>query len=76
MKTPMRSLTLILTSLIACSMTGLTGCAQRIKVLAADKVVVPMHTGQPYTPASDGYFVPKARMLDILDRLSAKDVLE
>jgi hypothetical protein len=44
-------------------------------VLPADRVVVPMPAGKPYTPASDGYFVPKARMQDILDRLSEKDVM-
>ena len=59
-------------------MSGLTGCGllrPKVMVLSADRVVAPMTAGQPYTPASDGYFVPKARMQDILDRLSQKDVM-
>jgi hypothetical protein len=58
-------------------MIGLAGCSlmrPKLRVLSADKVVVAMPAGKPYTPADDGYFVPKARMLDILDRLSEKDV--
>jgi len=43
-------------------------------VLSADKVVVAMPAGKSLTPASDGYFVPKARMQDILDRLSEQDL--
>jgi hypothetical protein len=43
-------------------------------ILPADKVIVPLPAGSVYTNASPGYFVPKARMLDILDRLSEKDV--
>jgi hypothetical protein len=46
----------------------------KVRVLSADKVVVAMPAGKAYTPANDGYFVPKARMQDILDRLSEKDV--
>ena len=59
-------------------MTELTGCSllkPKIRVLSADKVVVAMPAGKAYTPAADGYFVPKARMQDLLDRLSEKDVL-
>jgi hypothetical protein len=43
-------------------------------ILSADKVIVPLAAGTVHTNASPGYFVPKARMKDILDRLSEKDV--
>jgi hypothetical protein len=43
-------------------------------VLPADKVVVPLAAGTAFTNNTPGYFVPKARMLDILNRLSEKDV--
>lgn len=33
-----------------------------------------MPAGQSYTPAFNGYFVPDARMIEILDRLSEKDI--
>ena len=58
-------------------MTALTGCAlaqRKVLVLPADRVVVAMPAGEAYTPVEDGYFVPKTRMKDILDRLSEKDV--
>lgn len=77
MKTPKLWLTTILTISTACSISVLTGCSllkPKITVLSADRVIVAMPAGKPCTPADDGYFVPKARMLDILDRLSEKDV--
>jgi hypothetical protein len=43
-------------------------------ILPADKVIVPLAAGSVYTNALPGYFVPKARMLDILNRLSEQDV--
>jgi hypothetical protein len=78
MKTPKLWRVITLTLLTACSTSALTGCAlvqRKVLVLPADRVVVAMPAGQAYTPPSDGYFVPKARMQDILDRLSEKDVL-
>ena len=73
MKTLKRSLarTLIISTL--CLIPVLTGCHATL-VLPADRVVVAMPAGEAYTPDFDGYFVPKARMLDILDRLSEKEV--
>ena len=56
-------------------MSALTGCVRtRMLILPADKVVVPLPAGTVYTNSTPGYFVPKARMQDILDRLSEKDV--
>lgn len=52
--------------LTACWMTMSVGCATKLTVIAADKAVVPMPAGQPYTPATDGFFVPSARMQQIL----------
>jgi len=43
-------------------------------ILPADKVIVPLSAGSVYTNALPGYFVPKERMLEILDRLSELDV--
>lgn len=43
-------------------------------VLSADRVVVPLQAGSAFTNTVDGFFVPSARMQDILDRLSEKDV--
>jgi hypothetical protein len=58
---------------------GLSGCAlfrPKGLVLPRDRAVVAMPAGKAYTPASDGCFVPKARMQDILDRLSERDVFK
>lgn len=53
------------------------GCSRdRMLVLPADKTVVPLAAGSIYTNALPGYFVPKARMLEILDRLSERDVFD
>jgi hypothetical protein len=43
-------------------------------ILPADKTVVPLAAGSVYTNALPGYFVPTSRMLEILDRLSERDV--
>jgi hypothetical protein len=36
--------------------------------------VTRLEAGRPFTPAMPGYFVPDARMKEILDRLSEKAV--
>ena len=61
-------------SLTLASSICLTACVHRTTVLAADRVVVGVKAGEPYTPVSDGYFVPKARMQDLMDRLSEKEI--
>jgi hypothetical protein len=71
---------MILPLSIAFWMSALTGCRtkfarpNKMLILPADKVVVPLPVGSIYTNALPGYFVPKERMLEILNRLSEKDV--
>ena len=57
-------------------MSGLTGCAllPKAKVLDPNRDPVRMSKAVPYAPSCDGYFVPDARMLELLDKLSQKDV--
>lgn len=59
---------LTLTLLTVCSMT-LCGCVSHpIRVIPADRAAVRMPADKPYTPAINGYFVPDARMLELLER--------
>lgn len=53
------------------STAALTGCAttKQVVVIPSDEAVVAMTHGKPYTPAVDGWFVPNARMLKILNAL-------
>lgn len=41
-------------------------------MIPADKAVVRMEKSKPYTPDVDGFFVPGARMQEILHALSAE----
>jgi hypothetical protein len=43
-------------------------------VIPSDKLVVHVQAGKPYTPTVNGWFVPDARMLDILNRLDAAKI--
>jgi hypothetical protein len=62
-----------LTAMTMISIASLTsGCASRPVVIPADKVVRQVYAGQVYVVPSDGYFVPKARMLEILDALAKR----
>jgi hypothetical protein len=54
-------------------MSVLTGCLHP-KVLDPNRDPVRMLKAVPFTPVCDGYFVPDSKMLEILDRLSEKDV--
>ena len=58
-----------------CLTGGLTAC-RHTKVIDPNTATVRMTKGLPFTPVSDGYFVPDATMLRVLDRLSEKDVFE
>lgn len=59
--------------LTACSITILSGCKTAVVAIPADKTVVSMPAGQPFTPTNGpGYFVPAARMLEILTELERK----
>lgn len=52
--------------LIASWMTTSSGCATRVTVIPSDKAVVSMPAGKSFVPPTDGFFVPQARMLQIL----------
>ena len=52
-----------------------TSCQTRVVVLPSDLTVVRLPAGQPYTPAAPGWLVPDARMQQILEQLSAKQIL-
>ncbi len=49
-------------------MLSSAGCSTRLVVLPADKTVVRMPAGESYTPQNSGYFVPDARMQEILKK--------
>ncbi len=72
MKTAMR----LRAGLLAiCLMSGLAGCLHpRTKVIDPNTEVCRLPSGTNWTTPRDGYFVPDATMLRILDRLSEKDV--
>lgn len=50
----------------------LNGCATRVVVIPADKQVLPLEAGQKFTAPSSGWWVPDARMQEILHALEAK----
>ncbi len=54
-----------------CSLT-LTGCKTRVVVIPADKAVVRLEPDRPYSSGVPGWFVPDARMQEILVELGAK----
>lgn len=49
-------------------MLSSAGCSTRLVVLPADKTVVRLPANTSYTPAIPGYFVPDARMQEILKK--------
>lgn len=55
---------------ISASMTLFVSGCHSYTVISGDRQVVPMKQGVPHTPASDGYFVPNATMLDMLNAKS------
>lgn len=52
----------------------MTACVTRVQIIPADKSVIRVEPGQPFTPPIPGYFVPDARMKEILDRLAEKEI--
>ena len=48
------------------------GCATRVVVIPADKQVIPLEAGQTFKAPSTGWWVPDARMQEILHALEAK----
>ena len=49
-----------------------SGCATRVVVIPADKQVIPLEAGQTFKAPSTGWWVPDARMQEILHALEAK----
>jgi len=47
----------------------MTSCSTT-KVIPSDKVVIKIQPGVAFTPDVPGYFVPEARMLDILNKIN------
>jgi hypothetical protein len=59
-----------------CSLS-LTGCKTRVVVIPGDKAVVRLNPDRAYSLAIPGWFVPDARMQEILMELGTKaDALE
>lgn len=54
-----------------CSL-ALTGCKTRVVVISGDKAVIRLNPDRPYSPAIPGWFVPDARMQEILTELNKK----
>lgn len=70
MPKPSRAATLLLSTLLLTVL--LTGCqTTRVVAISGDKSVVRMPAGTAYTPEINGWFVPDARMLEILDSADA-----
>ena len=57
---------------IGLSLIIFAGCKTRIIVIPADKAAVRMEAEHPYVPAVPGWFVPDARMQEILHELKDK----
>ena len=56
--------------LTASLMMIVTGCeTQRVKIITSDKVVEPVKRGQAYLPPADGWYVPDAAMLTMLNAM-------
>lgn len=71
---PTRQLqTAMLIASIVCSMTLLYGCARKVVVIDGTKAVTRLPLGQTFTAPQNGYFVPDARMKEILDRLAERE---
>ena len=61
--------------LATCLSLGSISCRQvQVKVLSPETSVTRLLIGTNYTPVVDGYFVPDATMLRILDQLGEKSV--
>lgn len=63
-----RSLLLAMLTLSIASST-ISCVSERIHAIASDQIVVRMTNGVPYRPSCNGWFVPDARMLQILNAL-------
>jgi len=50
----------------------LSGCKTRVVVIPSEKTVFRLPAGEAFKPPIPGYFVPDARMLEILTELNRK----
>ena len=50
----------------------LSGCKTRVVVIPGDRAATRLPAGSSYVPSVPGYFVPDARMLEILTELNRK----
>ena len=57
--------------ILACSAI-LSGCKTRVVVIPSDRAATRLPAGSSYIPSVPGYFVPDARMLEILTELNRK----
>jgi hypothetical protein len=67
----------MLSLLAMLTLSYLTGCAlfqRKVLILDAEKTVTRVKSNEAFTPGFNGYFVPDARMKEILDALSKKVV--
>jgi hypothetical protein len=55
-----------------CLIVLLIGCKTRVLVLPESQAVSRVEAGKPFTPALPGYYVPDARMREILLQLQGK----
>jgi len=51
------------------SLTNVLTSCQATKIVSADRMVVQMPAGVAYTPGIDGWFVPDARMLQMMNSM-------
>ena len=57
---------------IGCLILTLIGCKARVLVLSESEAVSRVEQGKPFTPTGNGYFVPDARMHQILKELQGR----
>lgn len=55
------------------ALSAACGCSTpRVVVIPSDRQVVPVNAGQKFRPPVDGWFVPTARMQELLHALERK----
>jgi len=69
---PMWTANWLRVTLLLSMLAWLNGCATRVVVIPADRQVIPLAAGQTFKAPSTGWWVPDARMQEILHALEAK----
>ncbi len=67
---PWRLVTAI-TLMLVCSPISV-GCKTRVVVIPGDRAVIRLEPDRPYSPGVSGWFVPDARMQEILNELGRR----